>query len=93
MIGSRREGCRGLDELPFETGPPNSEATAFAACPNGGVDDLVTLWKTRNKTARRAALPVRSGGQARAQLRDKDRDGKEDVVRDTDISDSYSRIG
>ena len=34
---------------------------------NGGVDDLVTLWKTRKK-----ALParLRSGRQARAQLRD-----------------------
>ncbi len=32
---------------------------------NGGVDDLVTLWKTRRKV-----LPARSGRQARAQLRD-----------------------
>jgi DNA replication protein DnaC len=31
---------------------------------NGGVDDLVTLWKTRRKT-----LPARTSGQARAQLR------------------------
>jgi DNA replication protein DnaC len=32
---------------------------------NGGVDDLVTLWKTRRKS-----LPNRTGRQARAQLRD-----------------------
>ncbi|HWW88374.1 MAG TPA: ATP-binding protein, partial [Vicinamibacterales bacterium] len=31
---------------------------------NGGVDDLVTLWKMRKK-----ALPARAGRQARAQLR------------------------
>src|SRR5688572_13778920 len=38
--------------------------------PNGGVDDLVTLWKLRGKTtARRHALPARTSSQARAQLR------------------------
>lgn len=37
--------------------------------PNGGVDDLVTLWKLRKKPGRRA-LPTRAGSQARAQLRD-----------------------
>ena len=33
---------------------------------NGGMDDLVTLWKMRRKTA----LPSKTGRQARAQLRD-----------------------
>jgi DNA replication protein DnaC len=42
--------------------------------PNGGVDDLITLWKTRSKAARKPTLPSRSAGQARAQLRDRDRD-------------------
>lgn len=37
---------------------------------NGGVDDLMTLWKMRRKT-----LPARSGRQVRAQLRD----GKADL--------------
>jgi DNA replication protein DnaC len=44
---------------------------------NGGVDDLIALWKTRKKT-----LPTlsRSGRQARAQLRDSGtRDGKADL--------------
>ena len=44
--------------------------------PNGGVDDLVTLWKLRTKASRKASLPSRSAGQARVQLRD--RDGKGD---------------
>jgi DNA replication protein DnaC len=39
---------------------------------NGGVDDLVTMWKMRSKAARRPSLPGRAGGQARAQLREKD---------------------
>jgi len=39
---------------------------------NGGVDDLITLWKMRKKGP---ALPARSKGQARAQLRD----GKADL--------------
>jgi DNA replication protein DnaC len=47
--------------------------------PNGGIDELITLQKMRSKAARRPALPARSGGQARAQLRDKDRDGKTDL--------------
>jgi DNA replication protein DnaC len=34
---------------------------------NGGVDDLVTLWKMRKKSS---ALPARTGRQARAQLRE-----------------------
>ncbi|HEY1910422.1 MAG TPA: ATP-binding protein [Vicinamibacterales bacterium] len=34
---------------------------------NGGVDDLITLWKMRKKTA---SLPSRTGRQARAQLRE-----------------------
>jgi DNA replication protein DnaC len=42
--------------------------------PNGGVDDLMTMWKLRSKAARRPTLPSRTAGQARAQLRDRDRD-------------------
>lgn len=42
---------------------------------NGGVDDLVTLWKMRKKTM----LPTRSGRQARAQLREPARDGRADL--------------
>lgn len=45
--------------------------------PNGGVDDLVTLWKLRTKASRKASLPSRSAGQARAQIRE--RDGKADL--------------
>jgi DNA replication protein DnaC len=42
---------------------------------NGGVDDLVALWKTRRK-----GLPHRAGRQARASLRDPQvRDGKADL--------------
>jgi DNA replication protein DnaC len=42
---------------------------------NGGVDDLVTLWKLRKKT-----LPARAGRQARALLREPGaRDGKADL--------------
>ncbi len=42
---------------------------------NGGVDDLVALWKTRRKT-----LPARTGRQARAQLREPQvRDGRGDL--------------
>jgi DNA replication protein DnaC len=42
---------------------------------NGGVDDLVTLWKMRKKT-----LPARAGRQARAQLREPaSRDGRADL--------------
>ena len=48
--------------------------------PNGGVDDLLTLWKTRNKASRKPSLPARTGGQARAQLRAGERgDGKADL--------------
>src|SRR5688572_10163444 len=48
--------------------------------PNGGVDDLLTLWKTRNKASRKPSLPTRTGGQARAQLRANERgDGKADL--------------
>ena len=43
---------------------------------NGGVDDLIALWKMRKKTS----LPSRAGRQARAQLRDPGvRDGKADL--------------
>src|SRR6266849_5268361 len=43
---------------------------------NGGVDDLITLWKLRKK----APLPSRAGRQARAQLRDPAvRDGRADL--------------
>lgn len=42
---------------------------------NGGIDDLITLWKTRKKS-----LPVRAGRQARAQLREPAvRDGRADL--------------
>jgi DNA replication protein DnaC len=42
---------------------------------NGGVDDLVTMWKLRRKT-----LPTRAGRQARAQLREPSvRDGRADL--------------
>ncbi len=41
---------------------------------NGGVDDLITLWKMRRKS-----LPSRSGRQARAQLREPARDGRGDL--------------
>lgn len=44
---------------------------------NGGVDDLVTLWKMRKKSL---PLPARSGRQARAQLRESGhRDGRADL--------------
>ena len=45
--------------------------------PNGGVDDLVMLWKLRSKASRKTALPSRAAGQARAQIRG--RDGKADL--------------
>jgi DNA replication protein DnaC len=42
--------------------------------PNGGVDDLMTLWKMRVRPAAgKRGLPAKAGGQARAQLRDRDR--------------------
>ena len=41
---------------------------------NGGVDDLITLWKMRKKT-----LPARTGRQARAQLREPARDTRADL--------------
>jgi DNA replication protein DnaC len=40
--------------------------------PNGGVDDLITMSKLRNKAAARPTLPGRTSGQVRAQLREKD---------------------
>jgi len=47
--------------------------------PNGGVDDLMTLWKMRTRAGRRA-LPAKTSGQARAQLRPpRVRDGKADL--------------
>jgi DNA replication protein DnaC len=43
---------------------------------NGGIDDLITLWKTRRKQS----LPPRAGRQARAQLREPSvRDGRADL--------------
>jgi DNA replication protein DnaC len=43
---------------------------------NGGVDDLITLWKMRKKSP----LPARAGRQARAQLREPAvRDGRADL--------------
>ena len=48
--------------------------------PNGGVDDLVTLWKLRTKASRKTTLPSRAAGQARAQIRERERgDGKADL--------------
>ena len=47
--------------------------------PNGGVDDLVTLWKLRSKASRKATLPSRSTSQARAQIRERGSDGKADL--------------
>jgi len=48
--------------------------------PNGGVDDLLTLWKTRNKASRKPSLPARTAGQARAQIRASEKgDGKADL--------------
>jgi DNA replication protein DnaC len=44
--------------------------------PNGGVEELVTLWKIRSKASRKPTLPARSAGQARAQLREREREGK-----------------
>jgi DNA replication protein DnaC len=45
---------------------------------NGGIDDLITLWKL--KTRRKQSLPPRAGRQARAQLREPSvRDGKADL--------------
>lgn len=43
---------------------------------NGGVDDLITLWKTRKKES---SLPGRANRQARAQLREPVRDGRADL--------------
>src|SRR6187399_3335823 len=44
---------------------------------NGGIDDLLTMWKTRKKTL---PVPGRGGRQARAQLRDPAvRDGRADL--------------
>ena len=45
--------------------------------PNGGVDDLIMLWKLRSKASRKTTLPSRAAGQARAQIRG--RDGKADL--------------
>jgi len=44
---------------------------------NAGIDDLVSMWKMRKKTA--LPTPRSSGRQARAQLRDKERDAKTDL--------------
>jgi DNA replication protein DnaC len=43
---------------------------------NGGVDDLITMWKMRKKSL---PTPGRSGRQARAQLREPARDGRGDL--------------
>ncbi|HMD34087.1 MAG TPA: ATP-binding protein [Vicinamibacterales bacterium] len=43
---------------------------------NGGVDDLIALWKMR---AGKKTLPSRAGRSARAQLREPARDGKADL--------------
>jgi DNA replication protein DnaC len=50
--------------------------------PNGGVDDLTTMWKLRSKAARRPSLPAKASGQARAQLKSaipRGGDGKADL--------------
>jgi hypothetical protein len=44
---------------------------------NGGVDDLITLWKTRKRSGQ--PLPARASRQARAQLREPVRDGRADL--------------
>jgi hypothetical protein len=41
---------------------------------NAGVDDLVNMWKLRGKR-----LPVRTGRQARAELREPARDRRADL--------------
>jgi DNA replication protein DnaC len=48
---------------------------------NGGVDDLMTLWAQRKDARKkRGGLPLRSGGQVRASIRDRGiRDGKGDL--------------
>jgi DNA replication protein DnaC len=38
--------------------------------PNGGVEDLVMMSKMRSRASRKPTLPGRSGGQARAQMKD-----------------------
>ena len=43
--------------------------------PNGGVDDLMTLWKMRARPTGKRGLPAKSSGQVRAQLRDRERTG------------------
>jgi DNA replication protein DnaC len=49
--------------------------------PNGGVDDLMTLWKMRTRPTGKRALPAKTGGQARAQLRERERatEGRADL--------------
>ena len=50
--------------------------------PNGGVEELQTLWKMRSKAARKPSLPSRTAGQARAQLKSsipRGGDGKADL--------------
>jgi len=42
--------------------------------PNGGVDDLLVMWKMRSKAARKPSLPSRTAGQARASLRERERE-------------------
>ena len=39
---------------------------------NGGVDDLRAQWQVRGKASRKPSIPGRTGGQARAQIREKD---------------------
>jgi DNA replication protein DnaC len=54
--------------------------------PNGGVDDLLTMSKMRSKASRKPTLPPRAGGQARAQLKDRD-------VKSPDLKWSGGRAG
>lgn len=47
--------------------------------PNGGVDDLMTMWKLRHKTMRKPPLPARTTGQVKARLAEKTRDKAADL--------------
>ncbi len=66
-IGVRRRArLHEMREFPYLDGAESRELP-----PNGGVDDLMTMWKLRGKAPRKPSLPARTSGQARAQLRDK----------------------
>ena len=71
-----RIGFRMRSRLHEMAEPLQLDAADYREMPlNGGVDDLISLWKLRKKT-----LPARTGRQARAQLREPAaRDGKADL--------------